>query len=81
MKDYRTFQEWSSAGYKILKGSKASWIGNVAMFSRNQVVYSPRTGYRGMGYAHNSRTPFYDDYSDWDSPLEDWARDMTWGRD
>lgn len=38
----KTFQEWSEAGYKILKGSKATWVENVAMFSQEQVTKSTR---------------------------------------
>lgn len=33
----KTFKEWSSLGYKIKKGSKATWIDNVAMFDKKQV--------------------------------------------
>lgn len=35
--EYKTFDEWSEAGYKIKKGSKAKWIDDVAMFSSKQV--------------------------------------------
>lgn len=34
---FKTFQEWSEDGYQILKGSKATWVENVAMFSQEQV--------------------------------------------
>lgn len=36
----KTFDEWSSKGYQILKGSKAKWVNNKPMFSRDQVVKS-----------------------------------------
>lgn len=42
----KTFQQWSSLGYKIIKGSKGipgdkgTW-----WFTENQVVYSPRKSY------------------------------------
>lgn len=41
----KTFKEWSSLGYKIKKGSKATWVNNFAMFSKKQVekVYSQQT--------------------------------------
>ena len=35
---YRSFDEWSSLGYKIIKGSKASWVDSKAVFSNTQVV-------------------------------------------
>jgi hypothetical protein len=34
---YRTFNEWSSLGYQIIRGSKASWIDNKAFFTEHQV--------------------------------------------
>ena len=41
---YRTFKQWSEAGYKIKKGSKATWVDNVAKFDSKQVekVYTQR---------------------------------------
>lgn len=56
--DYKTFDEWSKAGYKILKGSKATWIDGVPMFSKKQVVKRARcwpSVYDG---------DYYDDYQD-----------------
>jgi hypothetical protein len=49
----KTFQEWSEAGYQILKGSKASWVANVAMFSEEQVVKieRPKRSYVQSSYA------------------------------
>lgn len=44
--DYRKFDDWSRAGYKILKGSKATWIDGVPMFSREQVVPRPARQWR-----------------------------------
>lgn len=35
---YHSFEDWSKAGFKILKGSKATWIDNKPMFSDKQVV-------------------------------------------
>ena len=32
-----TFDEWSKMGYKIIKGSKAVWVDDVAHFNENQV--------------------------------------------
>lgn len=32
-----TFDEWSKMGYKIIKGSKATWVSDVAHFSEDQV--------------------------------------------
>ncbi len=37
----RTFDEWSSAGFKILKGSKGTKINGKWYFTKNQVKYSP----------------------------------------
>jgi len=34
----KTFDEWSSLGYKIIKGSKAMWVDGVAKFSEKQVM-------------------------------------------
>jgi len=47
---YRSFDEWSSLGYKIIKGSKASWIDNKAVFSDKQVVQ--HTQYYSDGRDH-----------------------------
>lgn len=74
--ELRTFNEWSAAGYSILKGSKATWVDNVAMFSREQVMKKPpRTSRRYRGYPVS-----YDQY-DWDDPWEDIARQAAWGLD
>jgi hypothetical protein len=35
--DMKTFNDWSYLGYKIKKGSKATWVDDVAMFSSFQV--------------------------------------------
>jgi len=37
----KTFNEWSRLGYKIKKGSKATWVEGVAMFSKDQVRKRP----------------------------------------
>lgn len=42
---WRTFDEWSRAGYKIVKGSKATWFEDVAKFSNKQVVRSVKPVY------------------------------------
>ena len=39
---YRTFEEWNELGFRIRKGSKATWIDGQAMFSGGQ-VYAPTT--------------------------------------
>lgn len=40
----KTFHEWSQAGYKIKKGSKAKGrTSNGFLFDTSQVVYSPRS--------------------------------------
>jgi len=42
----RTFNEWSSLGYKINKGSKAVGFSNgEPLFTKEQVTLSPRPGY------------------------------------
>lgn len=56
--DYRKFDDWSKAGYKIKKGSKATWIDGVPMFSEEQVVKRQKLDYtRYTG-------DYYDDYQD-----------------
>lgn len=72
--DYKTFNDWSTQGYKIIKGSKATWIDGVAMFSPQQVVKRPpRRIYRN---SWNS-----EEYADPDDPFEEMARDAAWGLD
>ena len=44
---FKTFKEWSAAGYKITKGSKATWVNNAAMFSAEQVSKKKRRSYPG----------------------------------
>jgi hypothetical protein len=56
--DYRTFNQWSSAGYKIIKGSKAKWVDGVPMFSERQVHKYVRPTYNK--YCYDS----YDEYED-----------------
>jgi hypothetical protein len=77
--DYKTFNDWSSKGYKILKGSKATWIDNVPMFSENQVVKSVRPSY---GNHWKGCVPDYP-MDNWghNSPWEDAAYDASWGGD
>lgn len=70
--DYRTFNEWSSAGYKIKKGSKAKWIDDVPMFSEKQVTKYTKPS-RTWGYSYSA------EYPDWDDPFEDMARAAAWG--
>ena len=43
---YKTFKDWSSRGYFILKGSKAKWVNNVAYFSPDQVTKLNSVGFR-----------------------------------
>jgi hypothetical protein len=35
---WKTFNDWSAEGYKIKKGSKATWFEGVAKFNESQVV-------------------------------------------
>lgn len=37
---YKSFDEWSDSGYKIIKGSKAAWVEDKPVFSDKQVVKS-----------------------------------------
>lgn len=55
--DWRTFNEWSRAGYKIKKGSKATWINDVAHFNEEQVE---KRRFRPSIYDGD----YYDDYQD-----------------
>jgi hypothetical protein len=75
--DYRTFNEWSLAGYKINKGSRAVWISNVPMFSREQVTYSPRRSNKPY-YGYNYRGD-YDMAHGRDDPWADEAYESAWG--
>ena len=75
----KTFKEWSSEGYTINKGSKATWINNVPKFSRSQV--SKRF--------HNTRYSVWENYdprfengsqSDvYGEGNEDWISDLDFG--
>lgn len=60
--DYKTFDHWSAMGYKIVKGSKATWINDVAMFSKDQVVRLPARQVLPKGMWYN------EDY-DYDDPM------------
>lgn len=37
MKTFHTFQEWSNAGFKIIKGSKSTFKNGKHLFSEDQV--------------------------------------------
>lgn len=55
---FKTFNEWSRAGYKIKKGSKATWIGDVAMFSKDQVMLTQRSySYHWQGCTPKGTSP------------------------
>lgn len=45
LSNFKTFDEWSKLGYKINKGSKATWVDNVAMFAEQQVTKSVKPNY------------------------------------
>lgn len=45
---YKTFDEWSKNGYKIIKGSKSVRLGGLNKFSNNQVI-KIRTKCRDIG--------------------------------
>lgn len=60
---YKTFHQWSALGYKVKKGSKATWITDVPMFSKEQVEYSPRRrSYSNIGLGDHKGfdNPHYD---------------------
>lgn len=42
---YRTFNDWSLLGFLIKKGSKATWIENIPMFSEKQVTKKMDSSY------------------------------------
>ena len=58
--DMKTFQEWSDSGYKILKGSKATWVDGVPMFGEDQVV-DTRMAY--ISYSGGRTSSTWDDMS------------------
>ena len=41
----RTFEEWSRLGYKIKRGSKATWVEGKALFNNKQVVLNSYHSY------------------------------------
>lgn len=53
----RTFNEWSSAGFQILKGSKATRVNGVPMFTEQQVRPSSE---RSSGREFIGCTPSFD---------------------
>ena len=59
-KMYKTFNEWSKEGYKIIKGSKSTRIKGVCYFNETQVVKLPPKVY-----------DIYGDLTDWDEDYED----------
>lgn len=59
---FRTFQDWSKDGYHILKGSKATWIEDVPMFSQEQVV---KTNEHFVGEADDYVDEAYQEHWDW----------------
>lgn len=67
---FKTWDEWKRDGYHVVKGSRATWIEDKAMFSNEQVAKNkPRT------YAYPDKTYGYD----WDL-MED-HRGSTWDLD
>lgn len=58
-KTLKTFNEWSNLGYKIIKGSKATWVDGIAKFSEKQVQKHKTTSHQ--------RHTVGDMYSDFDS--------------
>lgn len=63
--DYRTFNQWSSAGYKIRKGSKATWINGVPMFSEEQVTKSTRWVYDKSSSGYWDDSDAVPDFDPW----------------
>jgi len=58
----KTFQDWSSSGYTIKRGSKAHWINGVAMFDSTQVKkYDPPSYHNNW---HGRRAESYEDQHD-----------------
>lgn len=52
-KTLKTFDEWNTAGFKIIKGSKATWVDGVAKFSREQATkntHKPKSVKRHWAY-------------------------------
>jgi hypothetical protein len=59
----RTFDDWSSRGYKIIKGSKAKWVDGVPMFSRSQVTKTATKKRKGKRDYFSGLD--HDEISDW----------------
>ena len=66
---WKTFDEWSKEGYWIRKGSKATWFGNIAHFSDDQVVKKQNR----RGSIFDPDRPDWDEFDDDDS----WFDPMT----
>lgn len=76
-KDYSrmyTFNAWSAAGYKIIKGSKAHWVDGVPMFSLDQVAKTqPRSyGNHWIGCTPKGSFDYYDEYEDAGPTYDPW---------
>lgn len=77
---FKSFDDWSRAGYKIKKGSKAVWINNTAMFSEQQVTKNvvkpssrPMSTFRHCTPKGTSELWDLDNDDDIDNPLtHDW---------
>lgn len=80
---FKTFQEWSEEGYQILKGSKATWVENVAMFSLEQVskITRPKRAVSGnhwIGCAPKGTAPEWEEFDENDQQDADF-RDEFYG--
>jgi hypothetical protein len=72
LSNFKTFAEWSKLGYKITKGSRATWVDDVAMFAEQQVSRSvkPVYGNHFKDCAPKGTSPHWmqEDYEYDDSP-------------
>jgi hypothetical protein len=76
---FKTFNQWSSEGFKISKGSKATWINNIAHFSDKQVLYVGLQTLKPPRWMLNSNMNYDTDY-DQNGWVEAFDGADGWGR-
>jgi hypothetical protein len=79
-KSFKTFNEWSEECYLINKGSKATWFGKVAKFSKNQVSKKQENRHYSIFDNYDPREDDFGAQSDvFGDGCEDWISDSDFG--
>lgn len=65
-----TFDQWSSRGYKINKGSKGTRFSDGIKFNETQVTYSPRPRPSGNHWKGCTPKGSFDHWGGWDDECE-----------